>query len=44
LVTAFQTRLIPERMAEYRVPVRRVVNGGGIPQNSALLNQVYATC
>ena len=40
--TAFQTRIILERMAEYGVPVRRVVNGGGIPQNSALLNQVYA--
>jgi L-ribulokinase len=40
--TAFQTRIILERMAQYGVPVRRVINGGGIPQNSALLNQVYA--
>jgi L-ribulokinase len=24
------------------VPVQRVINGGGIPQNNAVLNQVYA--
>ena len=29
--TAFQTRLILERMAEYGVPIRRVINGGGHP-------------
>lgn len=40
--TAFQTRIILERIAENGVPVHRVVNGGGIPQNSPLLNQVYA--
>jgi L-ribulokinase len=40
--TAFQTRIILERMAQHGVPVRRVINGGGIPQNSAVLNQVYA--
>ncbi|WP_260703698.1 ribulokinase [Edaphobacter flagellatus] len=40
--TAFQTRIIVERMEESGVPVHRVVNGGGIPQNSPLLNQIYA--
>lgn len=40
--TAFHTRIILERMAEHSVPVERVINGGGIPQNNAVLNQVYA--
>jgi L-ribulokinase len=40
--TAFHTRIILERMAEYRVPVDRVINAGGIPQNNQVLNQVYA--
>lgn len=40
--TAFHTRIILERMAEHGVPVERVINGGGIPQNNAVLNQVYA--
>jgi L-ribulokinase len=40
--TAFHTRIILERMAEYGVPVERVINGGGIPQHNAMLNQVYA--
>ncbi|MBV8115063.1 MAG: ribulokinase, partial [Silvibacterium sp.] len=40
--TAFHTRIILERMAEYGVPVERVINGGGIPQNNKVLNQVYA--
>ena len=30
--TAFHTRVILERMEEHGVPVRRVINGGGIPQ------------
>ena len=29
-------------MAQYGVPVERVINGGGVPQNNAVLNQVYA--
>ena len=29
-------------MAEHGVPVDRVINAGGIPQNNAVLNQVYA--
>ena len=40
--TAFHTSVILERMEQYGVPVRRVINGGGIPQRSAVLNQVYA--
>ena len=40
--TAFHTRVILERMAEYGVPIRRVINGGGIPQKSETLNRVYA--
>lgn len=40
--TAYHTRIIFERMEEYGVPIRRVINGGGIPQRSAVLNQVYA--
>ena len=40
--TAFHTRIILERMAEYGVPIERVINAGGIPQNNAVLNQVYA--
>jgi L-ribulokinase len=40
--TAFHTRVILERMEEYGVQVRRVINGGGIPQKNPKLNQVYA--
>jgi L-ribulokinase len=40
--TAFHTRIILERMAEGNVPIERVINAGGIPQNSPVLNQVYA--
>jgi L-ribulokinase len=40
--TAFHTRIILERMAEYGVPIERVINAGGIPQHNAVLNQVYA--
>ena len=40
--TAFHTRVILERMQEHGVPVDRVINGGGIPQKNAVLNQVYA--
>jgi L-ribulokinase len=29
-------------MAEFGVPVNRVINAGGIPQNNVVLNQVYA--
>ena len=40
--TAFHTRVILERLEGYGVPVRRVLNGGGIPQRNEALNQVYA--
>jgi L-ribulokinase len=29
-------------MAEHGVPIRRVINGGGIPQKNETLNRVYA--
>lgn len=40
--TAFHTRVILERMADYGVPIRRVINGGGVPQRNETLNRVYA--
>jgi L-ribulokinase len=40
--TAFHTRVILERMAEHGVPIRRVINGGGVPQKNETLNRVYA--
>jgi L-ribulokinase len=40
--TAFHTRVIFERMEEHGVPIHRVINGGGIPQKSNVLNQIYA--
>jgi L-ribulokinase len=40
--TAFHTRIIMERMAEHGVPIKRVINGGGIPQKNETLNRVYA--
>jgi L-ribulokinase len=40
--TAFHTRIILERMEEHGVPIHRVINGGGIPQKSEVLNRVYA--
>ena len=40
--TAFHTRVILDRMSEFGAPTLRVINGGGIPQNNPVLNQVYA--
>jgi L-ribulokinase len=40
--TAFHTRVILDRMSEYGAPTKRVINGGGVPQNNPVLNQVYA--
>jgi L-ribulokinase len=40
--TAFHTRIILDRMSEYGAPTSRVINGGGIPLNNLVLNQVYA--
>lgn len=40
--TAFHTRIILERMEDGGAPVRRIINGGGIPRRNDVLNQVYA--
>jgi L-ribulokinase len=40
--TAFHTRVILDRMAEHGAEIKRIINGGGIPQNNPVLNQVYA--
>ncbi len=40
--TALHTRVILDRMSEYGTPTTRVINGGGVPQNNPVLNQVYA--
>jgi L-ribulokinase len=39
---ALHTRIILERMAEHGVPVDRVINAGGVPRKSQVLNRVYA--
>jgi L-ribulokinase len=39
---AFHTRIILEHMERHGAPIERVINGGGIPQRNATLNQVYA--
>ena len=40
--TAIHTRIIFERMAEHGVRIDRVINAGGIPQKSEVLNRIYA--
>ena len=40
--TAFHTRVILDRMSEHGASTARVINGGGVPQNNKVLNQVYA--
>lgn len=40
--TALHTRVILERMEESGVPVRRIINGGGISRKNGALNRVYA--
>jgi L-ribulokinase len=40
--TAFGARVIRDRMAEYGVPIERVINCGGIAIKSPLLMQIYA--
>lgn len=40
--TALHTRIILDRMIEHGSPVKRIINGGGIPQKNAVLNRVYA--
>ena len=40
--SALHTRIIFNRMEDNGAPIRRVINGGGIPKRNAKLNQVYA--
>jgi L-ribulokinase len=40
--TAFHTRVILERMEQNGVPIKRIINAGGIPQKNEVLNRVYA--
>jgi L-ribulokinase len=40
--SALHTRVIFNRMEENGAPIRRVINGGGIPKRNAKLNQIYA--
>jgi L-ribulokinase len=40
--TALHTRIILDRMSEHGASTLRVINGGGVPRNNAVLNQVYA--
>jgi L-ribulokinase len=40
--TALHTRVILERMEQHGAAIRRIINGGGIPQKNDVLNQVYA--
>ena len=40
--TAFGARVIMERFEEYKVPVKRVVNCGGVAARSPLAMQIYA--
>ncbi len=41
--TAFHTRVILDRMADYGTHIERVINTGGIPQTNTVLNQIYAS-
>jgi L-ribulokinase len=40
--TALHTRIILKRMEEKGAPVKRIINGGGIPRRNSVLNRVYA--
>jgi L-ribulokinase len=40
--TAFGARMIIERIAEYGVPIERIVCAGGIAEKNAMLMQIYA--
>jgi L-ribulokinase len=40
--TALHTRIILERLAEYDVPIKRVIHAGGIPRRNPIINQIYA--
>ena len=36
------TRVILERLQQHGVPIRRVINAGGIPRSNTTLSQIYA--
>jgi L-ribulokinase len=40
--TAMHTRVILDRLQQHGVPIRRVINAGGIPRSNSTLNQIYA--
>ncbi len=40
--SALHTRIIFNRMEDNGAPIRRVINGGGIPKRNPKLNQIYA--
>jgi L-ribulokinase len=40
--TAFGARVIVERLEEYKVPVKRIVNCGGIAARNAMAMQIYS--
>jgi L-ribulokinase len=40
--SALHTRVIFNRMEENGAPIKRVINGGGIPKKNTQLNQIYA--
>jgi L-ribulokinase len=41
--TAFQTRIILERLKHHGAQAHRVINAGGIPQKNEALNRIYAS-
>jgi L-ribulokinase len=40
--TAFQTRIVLDRLREHGVPIESVINAGGIPPRNPTLNRIYA--
>jgi L-ribulokinase len=41
--TALHTRIIIDRLAEHGVPIKRIIQAGGIPRKSPVLNRIYAS-
>jgi L-ribulokinase len=40
--TALHTRIILNRLAEYHVPINRLIHAGGVPRRMPKINQIYA--
>jgi L-ribulokinase len=40
--TAFHTRIILGRLAEHGVPIQRIIQAGGVPRRSPVINRIYA--